>query len=66
MEELLKDVEKRIDNIQEMIHELAGHPIYGHVIGTRNNQIAGILRGICDNLIIIQQDIKLIKFKEEI
>jgi len=61
MEELIKDIEKRADEIQKQIHILTGHPIYGHVIGTKNNQISSIIRIICDDLLMIQQDLKLIK-----
>lgn len=60
-EYLLNDIEKNVNEMQSHIHKLAGHPIYGHFLGSKNNEISSLLRRICDNLILIQQDIKIFK-----
>jgi len=61
MGKLLDDIEEKTKLVQTLIHELNKHPIYGHMIGTRNSEISGIMRNICDNLLLIQQDIKLLQ-----
>ena len=61
---LLDDIELSVDSISKNVHELVGHPIYGHFLSTKNNQIAGLIRQICDDLIIIKQDVKFLRYKE--
>lgn len=65
-DELLDNIEDHTLRIQMLVHKLNGHPIYGHVFGSRNAEISNIMHSICDHLILIQQDIKFLKYKEEV